>query len=70
MGESHNEESTTRKKSWFDGLKAEYAKVVWPDKESVIKQTAAVIGVTVALSVIIALLDTVIKYGVDFLVGL
>ena len=70
MGDSENKESTARKVSWWDGLKAEYKKVVWPSKESVGKQTVAVVAVTIVLSLIIAILDTVIKYGVDFLVGL
>ena len=52
--------------SWFTGLKAEFNKIIWPDKQSLARQTGAV----VATSVVIALLDFLIQYGVDFLVGL
>ena len=58
------------KKSWFTGLKAEFNKIIWPDKQSLARQTTAVVVVSVVLGLIIALLDFVIQYGVDFLVGL
>ena len=58
------------KKSWFEGLKAEFGKIIWLDKKSLGKQTVAVVVVSVILGVIIALLDFGIQYGVDFLVNL
>ena len=58
------------KKSWFKGLKAEYKKIIWPDKKSLSKQTAAVVAVSIVLGFIIAVLDVFIKYGVDALVKL
>ena len=48
MGENAKSE-TAPKKSWFKGLKAEFYKIVWPNKESVAKQTIAVIIVSVIL---------------------
>ena len=69
MGETEKLEKAP-KKSWFTGLKAEFAKVIWPDKQSLARQTGAVIAVSVVLGLIIALLDFLIQYGVDFLVGL
>ncbi|MCF2555799.1 preprotein translocase subunit SecE [Faecalicatena contorta] len=60
----------TQKKSWFKGLKAEFKKIIWPDKETLAKQTVAVISVSVVLGAIIALLDFLIQYGVDILVNL
>ena len=67
MGETVNTEKT-RKKSWFKGLKTEFKKIIWPDKKSLAKQTSAVLAVSIVLGVIIAILDYIIKYGVDFLV--
>ena len=58
------------KTSWFTGLKAEFNKIIWPDKQSLARQTTAVVAASVVLGLIIALLDFVIQYGVDFLVGL
>ena len=60
----------TQKSGWFTGLKAEFHKIIWPTKEQLAKETTAVVIVSVILGLIIALLDFVIQYGVDFLVSL
>ena len=46
-------------------LKSEFKKIIWPDKNTVIKETTAVVLVTVILGAIIALLDFIIKTGLD-----
>ncbi len=69
MGETEKLDKAP-KQSWFTGLSAEFKKIVWPDKESLVRQTTAVIAVSVVLGLIIALLDYIIQYGIDFLVGL
>ena len=58
----------TQKKSWFKGLQAEFKKVIWPDKNALVKQTTAVVTVSVLLGVIITVIDTILKYGIDLLV--
>ena len=58
------------KTSWFEGLKSEFGKIAWPAKEPLAKQTAAVVAVSVAVGLIITILDTFIQYGIDFLVNL
>lgn len=58
------------KKSWFKGLKAEFKKIIWPDKKSLTKQTIAVVATSVALGIIIKILDTVLAYGIDALIKL
>ena len=68
MSETTNATEKAPKKSWFKGLKAEFKKIVWPDKDSLVKQSAAVVVITIILGTVIALLDTVIKYGVDFII--
>ena len=68
MGETNIEKA--QKTSWFTGLKAEFAKIIWPDKKSLIRQTTAVTVVSIILGLIIAMLDAVIKYGVDILAKL
>ena len=56
------------KTSFFKGLKAEFNKIVWPDQETVGKQTVAVVAVTAALGIIIAILDFIIKWGLSFII--
>jgi preprotein translocase subunit SecE len=58
------------KKSFFKTLKAEFKKIVWPSTETVRKETIAVAVSTVVLGAIIAVLDAVIKIGIDFIAGI
>lgn len=68
MGETASNTEKAPKKSWLKGLKAEFKKIVWPDKESLAKQSAAVIVITFVLGLVIAVLDLGIKYGIDVLI--
>ena len=63
-------EIETQKTSWFTGLKAAFRKIIWPTKENVAKETTAVVITSIILGLIIAMLDFLIQYGVNFLVGL
>ncbi|MBD5556504.1 MAG: preprotein translocase subunit SecE [Roseburia sp.] len=67
MGETENK---APKQSWFNGLSAEFKKIIWPEKKSLARQTTAVVAVSVVLGLVIALLDFIIGYGIDFLVNL
>ena len=58
------------KKSWFKGLKAEFKKVVWEDRKTVTRQTIAVVSISIALGLIITVIDAILQYGIDFLVSL
>ena len=64
MGDSKE----TRKTPFFKGMKAEFKKIIWPDKTTLAKQTAAVVSVSVILGVIITVIDILVKYGIDLLV--
>ena len=58
----------TQKKSWFKGLQAEFKKIIWPDKKTLAKQTTAVVAVSVVLGAVIAVIDAILRYGIDLLV--
>jgi preprotein translocase subunit SecE len=62
MGENTVQAEKAPKKSWFKGLKSEFKKIVWPDKESMAKQSVVVISGTIAIAIIIALIDTAMKF--------
>ncbi|MDD6845283.1 MAG: preprotein translocase subunit SecE [Lachnospira sp.] len=66
MGETVKE--TKQKKSWFKGLKAEFKKIIWPDRNSLVKETTAVLVVSVLLGAIIFVVDFVARIGIEFLV--
>ncbi len=54
----------------WSSLKAEYNKIIWPEPQKVVRQTAATVIISAILGIIIAVLDMLIQYGVDFLVNL
>ena len=60
----------TQKKSWFKGLSQEFKKIIWPDKMTLAKQTAAVVSISVVLGAIIAVLDFMLQHGIEILVNL
>ena len=57
-----------QKKSWFAELKTELKKIIWPDKKTLGKQTVAVVVITVLLGAIIAVLDSAVLEGINFLI--
>ena len=63
-----SEKEKTQKKSWFKGLQAEFKKIIWPDKKTLAKQTTAVVAVSVVLGAVIAVIDAILRYGIDLLV--
>ena len=65
-------DSTTKQNrpGFFKGVKSEFKKISWPDRKTTLKQSIAVVAISVVLGVIIALLDRVIQYGVDFLISI
>ena len=69
MADSAKKEKAN-KHSFFKGLKAEYKKIVWPDRNEVLKQSVAVVCISIVLGAIIAVLDFLMQYGVDFLTSL
>ena len=61
-----NKEKASVKK-FFDGVKAEFKKIIWPDQNTLLKQYIAVGGVSIVIGALIALIDTVVQFGVNFL---
>lgn len=66
MGETETK-TKAKKKNWFKGLAAEFSKIIWPDKVSVVKQTIVVTIVTVIIGAIIKVIDMVVQLGLDLL---
>ena len=62
MGDS---KTKAKKPSKIKGLKAEFKKIIWPDKKTLAKQT---VSVTVILGAIISVVDALLTFGIDFLV--
>ena len=56
MQEKEKSAGTGQKKNWFQGLQSEFKKIVWVDRPTLVKQTIAVVAITVVLAVIISVL--------------
>ena len=67
MGDSSEKQA---RPGFFKGVKAEFKKIVWPDRHETLKQSVAVVAISVVVGVIIALIDYVVKYGVNFLTSI
>ena len=68
MGETASNEKAP-KTDFIKGLKAEFSKIIWPDKETLTKQSVVVIAATVILGIVIAALDLIIKFGLNIVLG-
>ena len=68
MAENNEKAVKATKKSWFKGLKAEFKKIIWPDKETVAKESVAVVIVSVVLGLLIVLIDFLISNGLALIV--
>ncbi len=67
MGDSAEKKTAS---SFLKGVKAEFKKVIWPDRKSTIKQSIAVAAISIVLGVIIAVLDRIVLYGVNFITSI
>ena len=70
MGDKAEQKAKTSKPGFFKGVKSEFKKISWPDKQSTFKQSVAVVSISVVVGVIIAIIDYVIQYSVNFLTSL
>ncbi len=66
--EKQPEKKTEKKNSFFKGVKAEFKKIIWPTKETVAKETGAVIFFGVVLGVLIAIIDAIVKAGLQLVI--
>ncbi len=61
------EKKAPKKRSFFKNLKAEFAKIIWPSKSDVTKETAAIVFVSAVMGVLIYIADALFKAGILFI---
>ena len=54
--------------SFWKGVKAEFSKIIWPTKETLTKQSIAVVAITVVTAGLIAVIDRGLQYGINFVI--
>lgn len=59
----------SRIKTWWTGVKAEFLRIIWPDKATIIRQTVVVVVITIIVGVLISLIDSVVQLGLDAIIG-
>ena len=52
---------------FFTGVKAEFGKIIWPTKDDIIKQTTAVVIISVIIGALIAVFDYAFGYLINFI---
>lgn len=57
-----------KKTSWFKGMKAEFKRISWPSKDTLTKETVAVVVISVLLGVVITVIDLIVRTGIEFIV--
>jgi preprotein translocase subunit SecE len=67
MQEKSKASDKSQKKGWFQGLQAEFRKIVWTDRNTLIKQTIVVVIVTIILGVLISIMDAGILECINLL---
>ena len=66
MGDKANKTNENVAKTGFSQeVKSEFKKIIWPSKESLTKESVAVIVTTIVLGGVVALLDLGIQYLIN-----
>ena len=56
-----------KKDSFWKSVKTEFKKIAWPDQKETVKQSVAVLCVSVVVGLIITFLDTLIQFGILYM---
>ena len=67
MGETNSSHKQSKLVAFFDGVKSEFKKIIWPDKASITRQTVAVTIISVFLGALIKILDMIIQLGLNLI---
>ena len=66
MGDKANKTNeNVAKTSFSQEVKSEFKKIIWPSKESLTKESVAVIATTIVLGGVVALIDLGIQYLIN-----
>lgn len=56
------ERKSNKKKGFLKGIKSEFKKIVWPTKKETINATAVVLVSLVVMSVLIKVIDVILRF--------
>ena len=70
MANTEKKSLPTRIGDFFKGVKAEFGKIIWPTRNDIFKETTAVVIVSAISCLIIAGLDYLFEFGMNFITGI
>lgn len=59
-----------KKQSFLKNVQIEFKKVTWPDRNTMFKQSIAVVAISLVAGIVISVIDYLAKYGLKFLTSL
>ncbi len=65
-----NEAKEGKISSRWRSIKAQFRRIIWPNKETVARESAVVLCVSVVLGLVIAVLDRVLLQLIDLIIAL
>lgn len=68
MSKNKKTSSPSLKRSWFQELKGEFAKITWPTKNALAKKSTVALIVSIIVGLLIAGVDLLLKYGLSFII--
>ncbi|MBE5953462.1 MAG: preprotein translocase subunit SecE [Lachnospiraceae bacterium] len=68
MSKDNKTSSPSLKRSWFQELKGEFAKITWPTKNALAKKSTVALIVSIIVGLLIAGIDMLLKYGLSFII--
>lgn len=68
MEEAKTNSAAGKGVSFWNGVKSEFSKIIWPTKEKLTRQSVAVVVITVITAALIAVLDRGLQYGINFVI--
>ena len=70
MSNQETKASESKLQHFFKGVQAEFRKILWPDRETLVKQLIAVLSVTIIVGALIALIDFGAQNLIDLLISI
>ena len=68
MEEAKTNSAAGKSVSFWNGVKSEFSKIIWPTKEKLTRQSVAVVVITVITAALRAVLDRGLQYGINFVI--
>ena len=69
MADNSKSEKKDNKPSFWQGVKAEWGKIIWTDRSTLVKQTILVTLISVLMGVIIAVADGAFLQLIELIIG-